>query len=195
MTLPVPQQRKHLHTRSVSFRGYAREDGLWDIEAEMKDVPAYAQNTAERGTLPPHTAVHDMTIRVTLDDNLTIREISSAMSSSPFAECPRAVDPMQNMVGATMGSGWRLAVENALGGTRGCAHLRELLFNMATAAHQSILTYRAQNAPAGLPPAMDGMPPAHLGKCMSWDLDGPVVKRYYPLFSGWRPTKNKAGNV
>ncbi|WP_414708625.1 DUF2889 domain-containing protein [Ramlibacter sp.] len=38
---------------------------------------------------------------------------------------------MQAMVGVRMGPGWRQALEKALGGAKGCTHLRELLFNMA----------------------------------------------------------------
>ena len=33
---PVPRIRKH--TRRVRFEGYARADGLWDIEAHLTDV-------------------------------------------------------------------------------------------------------------------------------------------------------------
>ena len=32
-------------------------------------------------------------------------------------------------------------------------------------------------------------PPFHLGQCMSWDFDGPVVQRHYPQFAGWQPVK------
>ena len=34
---------------------------------------------------------------------------------------------MRRMIGATMGPGWRKAIETHLGGVQGCAHLRELL--------------------------------------------------------------------
>jgi hypothetical protein len=32
---PVPRIRKH--TRSVCFEGYARADGVWEIEAHLTD--------------------------------------------------------------------------------------------------------------------------------------------------------------
>jgi hypothetical protein len=37
-----------------------------------------------------------------------------------------------------MGPGWRQAIDRTIGGVQGCTHLRELLFNMATAAFQTI---------------------------------------------------------
>jgi len=187
VTLPAAQPRKPLHTRQVTFRAYERDDGLWDIDAELIDTKAYTMNSQEWGPLPPGTHVHDMAIRVTLDDRLTIRAIATSMRSAPFAECPNAVDPMQQMVGHTMGRGWRFTVDKILGANRGCTHLRELLFNMATAAYQAIPNYRMQKMQeAGTLPPSDGQPPQHLGKCMSLDFDGPVVRRYYPLFAGWK---------
>jgi hypothetical protein len=193
MPLPAPQPRSHLHTRSVVFRGYHREDGLWDIEAEMSDTKTYPLERSERGLMPPGTPVHGMAIRATVDDAMTIREIASSMDSTPFDECQQGKDPMQQMVGVTMGPGWRQAIERALGGVRGCTHLRELLFNMATAAYQTIPAYRHRlRRQAGLPEPDSTEPPYHLGKCLAWDFDGPVVQRHYPQFAGWQPLKRMA---
>jgi len=193
MALPPPEPRIDLHTRNVTFRGYLREDKLWDIEAELVDVKAYALTTQGRGTLQPGTPIHDMAIRVTLDDTMTIRGIVTSMGITPFPECVSAEDPMQQLIGCTMGSGWRATIERNLGGIRGCTHLRELLFNMATAAYQTIVSYRE------LPSVLHSKqtetaitPPFHLGKCMAWDFNGAVVKRYEPAFFGWQPLRKKA---
>ena len=193
VSLPAPQPRKHLHTREATFRGYQREDGLWDIEAQLRDSKTYEIHSSEKGRMPAGAPVHDMAIRVTLDDAMTIRAIVTSMDSSPYPECHGAEDPMQKMVGVTMGPGWRFAIDKALGGIRGCTHLRELLFNMATAAYQTIPGYRVrQRKLAGLPPLTDGQPPYHLGKCMSWDFNGPVVARHYPQYAGWQPLTRAA---
>ncbi len=192
MPLPAPQARTHLHTRAVVYRGYQREDGLWDIEAEMTDTKTYELDRSERGAMPAGTPIHGMAIRATLDDNLTIREIASASDDAPFGECQQGTDPMQQMVGATMGPGWRQAIEKALGGTRGCTHLRELLFNMATAAYQTVPVYRAHmRRQAGLSDMEGDTPPYHLGKCIAWHFDGAVVQRHYQQFAGWQPLKRK----
>ncbi len=192
MPLPAPQARKHLHTRAVVYRGYQREDGLWDIEAEMTDVRTYAHARSERD-VPPGTPIHGMAIRATVDDSLVIRDIASVSDHAPFDECQQGIDPMQLMVGATMGPGWRQAIEKALGGIRGCTHLREMLFNMATAAYQTVPVYRGHlRAQAGLAESASAEPPYHLGKCIAWDYDGAVVARHYPKFAGWQPLKRKA---
>ena len=193
MSLPAAQPRTHLHTRAVVYRGYHREDGLWDIEAELSDSKTYTLERTERGEMPPGTPIHGMAIRVTVDDTLTIREITPAMDFTPFGECLQGEDPMQGMLGATMGPGWRQAIERSLGGTRGCTHLRELLFNMATAAYQTIPAYRERlRREAGVEQPPSAEPPYHLGKCIAWDFDGPVVQRHYPRFAGWQPLKRQA---
>ena len=35
--LSTPAPRNPLHTREITFQGYARENGLWDIEAHLRD--------------------------------------------------------------------------------------------------------------------------------------------------------------
>jgi hypothetical protein len=192
MPLPIPASRSLLHTRNVVYCGYHRDDGLWDIEAEMTDAKAYAMERTDRGFMPAGAPVHGLAIRVTVDDSMTIREIASSMDHTPFAECQQGRDPMQAMVGATMGPGWRVTIERALGGTRGCTHLRELLFNMATAAYQTIPAYRDRlRRQAGEPVTQPTEPPYHVGKCIAWDVEGPVVQRHYPQFVGWQPRKRE----
>ena len=112
------------------------------------------------------------------------------MSAAPFPECQQAKPPMQRLIGCTLGRGWRKAIEEALGGIQGCAHLRELLFNMATVGYQTIPHYRKHlRQLAGLPEPLHKRPAAHLGQCLAWDFNGAVVKRLRPEFAGWKPKK------
>jgi hypothetical protein len=184
--------RTHVHTRKVEYRGYRREDGLWDIEGELTDTKTYTHKTPDRGVLEAGKALHGMAIRLTVDDHMKIVDIAVRMPSAPFPECQQAQPPMSRMIGHTLGRGWRKAIEQALGGTQGCAHLRELLFNMATAAYQTIPHYRNHmRRLAGLPEPVLKRPPPHLGQCLAWDFDGPVVKRHWPEFAGWRAPKSE----
>jgi hypothetical protein len=190
MPLPPPAPRQHLHTRNVTYRGYLREDGLWDIEGEMQDVKTYAFEMVERGPMPPGTPVHGMAIRVTVDEKMKIHAIAGSMDFTPYGECARGEDPMQRMVGQSMGPGWRQAIERELGGIKGCTHMRELLFNLATAAYQAVFPWRERERErAGTPAAKVAEPPHHLGRCIAWDFDGPVVAKIYPQFAGWQPLK------
>lgn len=190
MPLPAPAHRRLLHRRAVTYQGYERDDGLWDLEAELLDTKDYAIAMFERGELAPGAAIHRMALRVTVDDDFVIRAIATAMDDTPLAECGSATDPMQAMVGVTMGRGWRQAIERVLGGTRGCAHLRELLFNMATLAFQTIPSGKLRREGLATPPQpVEGQPPFHLGRCSAWNVDGPAVARHYPQFAGWAPLR------
>ena len=185
--------RTHVHTRSVEYRGYRREDGLWDIEADLTDAKTYTHATPDRGILQAGEPVHNMAIRLTVDDAMKITDVAVRMPAAPFPECQQAKPPMSRLIGCTLGRGWRKAIEHALGGTQGCAHLRELLFNMATAAYQTIPAYQHRlRRLAGIPDVDGDKPPYHLGKCIAWDFDGPVVARYHPHFAGWQPMKRHA---
>jgi hypothetical protein len=168
-----------MHTRRVTYRGFLREDGLWDIEGEMLDTKPHAFEIEGEGEWAPDEPIHHMLLRVTVDDGMVVREIAVAMDAFPHDPCPQAQAPMQRLVGAVLGRGWRTTIERHLGGVQGCTHLRELLFNLATAAFQT--------RSASFAPTADGRPPMHLGQCLAWDFNGPVVEKVYPMFFRWQP--------
>jgi len=182
--LPAPVARRPIHTRRISFEGFLREDGLWDIDCELRDTKAEAIPMRERGLLPPGEPVHFLRVRLTVDDGFTIHDVQTGALNVPFDECHRATaEPMRKLVGLTMGPGWRKAIEGAIGGVAGCTHLRELVFNAATAAFQMIPSYRATEGGRNRDEATpDGKPPFYMGKCMTWAFDGPVVQRVAPQF-------------
>ncbi len=177
--LSTPAPRNPLHTREITFQGYAREDGLWDIEAHLRDFKFQAFTTGGK-TWEPGQAFHDMWVRLTVNTELVIQAIEVSMDSHPHPECPQVIPPMAALIGARLGKGWRKTINEHLGGIKGCTHLRELLSNIATAAFQSI--------PGALFDPDDNKPPLYLGTCKSWDFDGPVVMRAYPKFYKWKPT-------
>lgn len=182
--LPAPVPRRPIHTRRVSFQGFLREDGLWDIDCELSDTKAIQIEMRERGVLPPGEPIHLLRVRLTVDDSLTIRDVQTAAAAVPFGECHVAAGaPMRKLVGLTMGPGWRRAIEGAIGGVAGCTHLRELVFNAATAAFQMVPNYREmERGSSDAPRAADGKPPFYMGQCMTWSFEGPVVQRLAPQF-------------
>lgn len=184
--LPLPASRQPIHTRRLVFEAYAREDGLWDIDCELVDDKPYASHRLERGLLPPHTPIHQFRVRLTIDDTYSIRYVQTASMAVPFVECHAAADrPMRQLIGLTMGPGWRKSIEGAIGGVAGCTHLRELVFNAATVAYQAIPSHRSTNGgtlPIPQPGAGADKPPFYMNQCMSWSFEGPVIKRLAPRF-------------
>ena len=89
-SLGAPAPRTHVHTRAVEYRGYRREDGLWDIEAELTDTKTYAQERPDGGVRPAGEPVHGMVIRLTVDDDMKITDVAVGMPATPFPECQQA---------------------------------------------------------------------------------------------------------
>ena len=185
---PSAFTRTPLHTRAVTYRGFSRSDGLWDIEGRLVDTKDYAYEKFEGGRLEPGSPAHHMFVRLTVDDALKIVDVETDMLATPFGECVKAAEPMRRLIGATLGKGWRKAIDSAIGGVEGCTHLRELLFNMATAALQAIPPYmQHQRRERGDAPTQDPQAPPYIGQCLSWRRDGPAVQRIYPQFFITRP--------
>ncbi len=177
MPLSAPVPRKTSHIRRVTYQGYEREDGLWDIEAELHDSKAHDMPSfRHQGVRLAGDPIHHMWLRVTIDRKLVVHAIEAAMDAHPLQDCPQARPALQGMVGACMARGWRQAIAQHLGGVASCTHLRELLFNMATAAFQTL--------PAAFGGGDPDTPPRHLGQCTGWDFEGNGVKEYFPQFYG-----------
>jgi hypothetical protein len=186
-SLPPPVAREHIHLRKVSSRGFLRADGLWDIEARIQDTKTYCLRNSSGQERQPGEAIHLMEVRLTLDDALKVIDAVAIMPGTPFNECTAASHPVRGLIGATVGPGWRRAIDDAMGGVQGCTHVRELIQAMATVAYQTIPNYRVHERLRRGDPARPAGEPGHqLGKCLGWDTDGPVVARLTPEFVGWR---------
>jgi hypothetical protein len=184
MPLTEIPDRTPQHLRDVRYRSFSRPDGLWDIEGELHDSKTY-DAPVHRGEGLRHAGepIHHMLLRVTVDRQLVVQAIEVAMDAHPLQDCPLAQAALQQMVGCSMARGWRQAIQKHLGGVASCTHLRELLFNLATAAFQSVTAVFA-------PPA-NGDPPRHLGQCTGWAFDGNGVKEHFPQFYGRAPARHK----
>lgn len=159
MPLSPPVDRRPHHTRRVICLAFERHDGLWDIEGNMTDVKAYAFDPPV-GHLEAGQPLHDMWLRLTIDDSFTIRAIEAQMDAVPRDVCPGARPVVQELVGLRIGKGWMNEVHERMGGALGCTHLRELLGPMATTAFQAI---RPAMRLRGVP-----MPRPGRGSCYGW---------------------------
>jgi hypothetical protein len=181
MNLPPPAPRAHKHTRTISCEGYLRDDGLWDIEARIVDTKTFRYREPFRGLREAGEAVHDMALRLTVDNDMVVRDIEMAMHSVPYAACTSAIPAYKGLIGRTIGAGWRRAVQECVGGVKGCTHLRELLLPAATVAFQTLGGWPEDEQPAPQPdPAAER--PYFVDGCKAWASDGEVVATIYPQF-------------
>ena len=182
MSLPTPAPRRHLHTRTIKCEGFERDDGLYDIEARIVDQKTYPTHEPYRGHRAPGMHVHDMQLRLTLEQDMTVRAIEVKTNHAPYDAC-RTVAPNYNaLIGAKVGGGWRKAVTEAVGRTRGCTHITELLMPAATVAFQTIGSWpKAGQVATEAKPDLTAKKPYFIDACKAWASDGEVVKRLFPL--------------
>lgn len=184
MPLPEPAAREPIHARRVECRGFRRQDGLWDIEGRLVDTKAYPFENAFRGTLQPGEPIHDMWLRLTVDDDLLVHDVAAVSDAVPYAVCPAITPRFAALVGLRIGAGWRKQVLERLGGVKGCTHLVELLWPLATAAYQTIYPVLARERPR----LEASRPPSHLDSCHALARDGEVVRVHHPRWYTGRGT-------
>jgi hypothetical protein len=191
MSLSKPAPRRHLHTRAITCEGYEREDGLYDIEARIVDRKTYDVDEPYRGHRPAGAHVHDMQLRLTLDRTMTVRDIEVTTNHAPYDACPSVAPAYKALVGAKVGGGWRKAVTEAVGRTKGCTHITELLMPAATVAFQTMGSWpKDGDVATEARPDMSAKKPYFIDGCKAWASDGPVVHRLFPMH--YRP-RAKAG--
>lgn len=139
-------KRTPLHRRKIDVQGYLREDGLWDIEGCLADTKGYEIHLIDRGDIPVGGYLHYMTLTITVDDNLTIRDVHAVLENTPYQDCPAAARQYQALIGLRIASGWMDEAKKAIGRVSGCTHLTEMLPVLATAAIQTIRGYNLHHS-------------------------------------------------
>ena len=177
MPLSPPLERRHIHTRMMEVLGYERTDGLYDIEARLTDAKTYGFANEHRGWVEPGEPIHDMRIRLTIDEELKVLTVEAATDAGPFTVCGAIAPDYARLQGAVIGPGWRTRIRQLFGGVSGCTHLTELLGVMATVAYQTLYARRQQRAERN-----PDERPAMLDTCHALAGDGEVVKRHWPRF-------------
>lgn len=191
----APVSRRELHRRDYDFRGFRREDGLYDIEGRMTDRKSYAFPNRWRGEVAAGEPVHDMWARLTLDDDFVIVDIEVHTQAGPFEVCPTITPSFAALRGVKVGKGWGKALRSQFGGVHGCTHHLEMLRAMGTVAFQTIFGARElqkRERAAAMPADGESAAPAAAGKsakrpglidsCHALAADGDVVKQLWPEF-------------
>ena len=168
-----PVSRILKHTRSVRFEGYARSDGLWDIEAHLTDVKPDDYQLAP-GVRPAGSPVHDMWIRLTIDRRMNVVGAGASTDAMPYPPYCAAIAPdYAALAGLNLMRGFRQALYERFGGVGGCTHLTELLAQFPSAAIQVLAGEQRDNHDYG-------RKPFQLDRCHALDTGGEAVRLYYP---------------
>ncbi len=196
MPLSDPAARERLHTRRIVCEGFLRSDGRFDIEAHLVDTKAYPFENDERGAIAPGEPLHEMWLRLTLDDAMEVRAVEAVTDAGPFAVCGDITPAFQRLEGLKIGPGWRGRINELLGGVKGCTHLVELLGPMATVAFQTIWSRKAREKRgdgAGQAPTRK---PGYIDGCHALASNGPAVRDHHPRwYTGPDPLPERGGKA
>jgi hypothetical protein len=172
MPLSSPNSHRTLkHTRAVTVAAFLREDGLWDLDAHITDIKT-ADSRLASGVRPAGSPMHDLSLRVTINTDMTIVDASAASDAPDY----------QMLVGLNLLRGFRLGLKDRLSGIAGCTHLTELAQILPTAAVQAFAGEVIATRD-GADDEVNVEKPFQLDRCHALRTDGPAVAQYYPRWA------------
>jgi hypothetical protein len=175
--LSEPDARTLAHTRVVKCRGYKRDDNLWDIEGRIVDTKPYRFPNRDRGGwIEADEALHDMSVRITINIDLEVVDADAVIDSSPYLYCHSIASIVKNLIGLKIAPGWTSKSKAAMGSNAGCTHLTELLGPVATTAIQTISSEKSSRSKQ----QGTSKSSAFLNSCHSLADTSPVVKLHWP---------------
>lgn len=162
-------ERRQIKERRITCRGFARTDGLWDIEGHLVDTSTEPIDLPV-GQVAPGAPLHEMRIRVTIDIDMNIVDLEAKTLHGPYPVCGLINEAYRSLIGVRIQAGYNQLVKGRFRNELGCTHLTELLPPMATAAFQLLLPVWGRM----------GRPTNVVGGCHAMRVDGDVVRLYFP---------------
>lgn len=108
---------------------------------------------------------HDIRLRVVVEDKtLCIREIGAAFHRSPSRICHRVEERLKLLVGSPIGKGLTRRLFDALGGSRGCGNVR----NMLLCSLPLVLNMKAAEGVFNEKKMLKSVPVQLLGSCAGY---------------------------
>jgi hypothetical protein len=174
MPLPASSPRRLVHRRTIVCEGFERADGLIEVDARILDTRT-APVQLQAGVLPPGEALHQMAVRLTVDDMLTLKEVHAVTEAGPFRICSAIAPNFSALAGQSLARGFGKTVRDMFGGIKGCVHIVDLLGPAATTVYQTMSKRWRKMRESTRKPAI-------IGTCHAWASDSAVVKREFPQF-------------
>lgn len=187
MALPTAAPHRQLkHRRRIDVQIHSRGDGLWEVDAEISDVKTRDVPMAG-GTRRAGEPIHDMLLRLVVDEQLNIVEAGSETRAMPYpGHCDDHGDAYAQLAGLNLLKGFRRAVRERLGGNRACTHLTELTQVLPTAVIQAfagdVLKTREGET---------DQRPFQIDGCHALRADAPAVRIHYPRWYQAPATKQR----
>ncbi|MCB1981580.1 MAG: DUF2889 domain-containing protein [Rhodoferax sp.] len=187
MPLPRSQASRQLrHHRQIDIQVYARDDGLWEVDARISDVKTRDAHLAG-GVRPAGKPIHDMLLRLVVDRTLTIVDSGAESMRVPYVgQCENHGDVYGRLAGLNLLRGFRQALRERVGGALGCTHITELAQTLPTAVVQAFAGEVIDTRGLG------DERPFQIDRCHALRSDGEAVRAHYPRWYR-APSKPAAG--
>ncbi|MET3120332.1 hypothetical protein AAKU64_004584 [Undibacterium sp. GrIS 1.8] len=187
MPLPISTSRRALkHTRSIQIDAFARDDGLWDLDAHITDTKTRDIQLAS-GIRPVGLPLHDLSLRITIDTNLNIVDAMAVSDAVPYPGFCNTISPdYKKLIGLNLMMQFRQGVKERMSGINGCTHITELAQILPTAAVQAFagdVIDTRDGASSSDISSENQQQPFQLNRCHALRLDGPAVVQYYPRWA------------
>lgn len=191
MPLSPPISRRALkHTRAIQIEAFARDDGLWDIDAHITDIKTRDAKLAS-GLRPAGTPMHDLWLRLTIDTQLNVVSAEAVSDAVPYPTyCDTIGSTYQKLVGLNLVRGFRNGVKERLSGIQGCTHLTELAQVLPTAAIQAFAGEVIDTRDGA--EVDQQQKPFQLDRCHALRTDGAAVAQYYPRWAVRSPAGSQS---
>lgn len=172
-------ERKEIHHRQVDLRFFQRSDGLYEIEGRLVDRKSHPfRRMLHEHDTPAGAALHDIVVRLVIDEDMLVHDASTILAATPFALCRGAENTVAPLKGLRIGSGWNKRVRELLGGAASCTHIVEILGPMATTALQGLAPQRLAKLKQSDGSGGDGG--AKIDSCYSYAAHRGVVAQLWP---------------
>jgi hypothetical protein len=170
-------ERKELHHRQIDLRFFERSDGLFEVEGRLVDRKTHPfRRVLHDCDTPAGTPLHDIEVRLVVDESLLVHDASATLAASPFGVCRGAADTLAPLKGLRIGAGWNKRVRELLGGAASCTHIVELLGPMATTIHQGLAPQRL----ARMTQPGNDADQSKIDSCYAYASERAVVARLWP---------------
>lgn len=175
MTLPPAAASRQLkHRRQIEVQVYARDDGLWEADATLRDLKSRDTELAGR-TRAAGDPIHEMLLRVVVDTQLNIVAAGSQTLWMPYpGHCDAHGDAYARLAGLNLAQGFRAGLRERVGGVLGCTHVSELAQVLPTAVIQAMAGEVIDTRGHG------DAQPFQIDRCHALRSDGDVVRAFYP---------------
>jgi len=173
---PAAPQRELKHRRQIDVQVFSRGHGLGEVDALLVDTQTRDARMAD-GLRPADTPIHDMLLRLVVNEQLDVLQAGSDTRWMPYAGlCDQQGDAYARLVGLNLLQGFRRQLRERLGHALACTHITELAQVLPTAVVQAfageVIDTRGEAEGASQPFQID--------RCHALRSDGEAVRQHYP---------------